>query len=100
MDALRDIEGHPAFAIVENEGIIRKRLKVIDLINSIKCHIAKYGLTERTNPDSNGFSHYKECYENYTKGGDVVDTCKCCWVGFYRYQALQMLDEIDSMSHH
>jgi hypothetical protein len=95
MDAIRDIENHPAFVLLENEKFIRERLKVLKLLHSLKCHIEKYGLTERVNFSS----HYKECGTcNQSEGGDVVDTCVCDLVGLHRYRTLKILDEIYSES--
>lgn len=91
MDAVRDIESHPAFVLVEDEKYVRKRLKVLKLLHRLKCHIAKYGLGERVNSDS----HYKKCG---TWSGDIVDTCACDLVGLYRYRVLKILDEISSES--
>lgn len=104
MDALRDIENHPACTYrVENGEMLKKKLKVLKILNKLKCHIARHRLTERTITNSNEFSHYKECYEsvfNQPAGDrDTVDTCKCCYVGFCRYRALQILDEIHLMNH-
>lgn len=101
MDAKRDIENHPAFMTVENEKLLRKRLKVLKFLNRLDDHIVRHNLTERVDtagPDK--FSHYKECVESVQTdetGIDVVDTCKCCLAGMYRCRALQILDEIHSM---
>lgn len=98
MDALRDIEDHPAFVLFEDESLVRKRLKVLTLLHRIKCVLSEHGLTERVNLNSLEFSHYKECGSYQSDSGDVVDTCVCCLVGMYRYQALKILDEIHSES--
>lgn len=94
MDAIRDIENHPAFAIVvENEDILRKRLYVLECLREIKCIVFKFKFTERPNPGSGKFEHYKEC-----KFGSQVDTCPCSLIGGTRYRALKNLDEIQSMN--
>jgi len=91
MDAIHDIEAHPAFALFEDERFLREKVKVLKQLNILKCHVSKYGLTERVNPGS----YYKECGTcNQPGSGDVVDTCACDLVGLYRNRALKILDEI------
>ena len=91
MDAIRDIENHPAFARIENEDIVRKRLEVLEHLRAIKKTVARFDYTER--PSGNGFQHYKECWTHTTK----MHPCPCHWLVQHRYHALLILDKIKSM---
>lgn len=100
MDAIEEILKHPAYASVQQEAIVKKRIEVLNLLNELKSLIASTKFTVKGPSDPDGFAHYKECsakYNNICLDRDTIDFCYCCQIGYRRHQILQLLDDIESL---